>query len=122
VLDPLHGYLRLAAALLNAPKRFSGPWNFGPELAQGLTVAEVAERAVAAWGKGEVVHEAEANAPFEHRLLQLNIDKAKLDLGWHPKWSSEHAIAETVDWYKRVEAGAAARAVSSQQIARFMEG
>lgn len=121
VLDPLHGYLRLGAALLDDPRRFTGAWNFGPELDKGLTVRQVAERAVAGWGGGEIVEEAEADAPFEHRLLQLSIDKAKLDLGWRPKWSSERAINETVDWYKRVTGGDSAGTVSAAQIAAFME-
>jgi len=33
----------------------------------------------------------------------------------------ERAIAETVAWYKRVTGGEAARAVSTAQIAAFME-
>lgn len=121
VLDPLHGYLRLAQALLTDPKRYTGPWNFGPELDRGLTVREVAERAMALWGGGKIVVEKETSAPFEHHLLQLSIDKAKLDLDWRPKWSSERAIAETVNWYKRITSGEAARAVSMAQIAAFME-
>lgn len=121
VLDPLHGYLRLAAALLEAPERHAGAWNFGPEIGGGLTVRQVAERVVERWGAGAIVEEPEADAPFEHRLLQLSIDKAKLDLGWRPKWSSERAIVETVDWYRQVLDGAPARALSSKQIAAFME-
>ena len=30
VLEPLRGYMALAEALYNNPKKFSGPWNFGP--------------------------------------------------------------------------------------------
>ena len=121
VLDPLHGYLRLAQALLVDPKRYTGPWNFGPELDRGLTVREVAERAAALWGGGKIVVETKASAPFEHRLLQLSIDKAKLDLGWRPKWPSDRAIAETVAWYRRVANGEAVRFVSTAQISMFMD-
>ena len=32
VLDPLNGYLALAAALAEDPEKFGGAWNFGPEV------------------------------------------------------------------------------------------
>ncbi len=120
VLDPLHGYLQLGALLWSEPNRYSGPWNFGPELDKGLTVHQVAERAIEIWGDGMIVHERDEDAPFEHRLLQVNIDKAKLELGWRPKWSSVRAIAETVDWYKRLAGGATAKETSKMQISAFM--
>ena len=92
-----------------------------PEIDKGLTVHQVAERAIEIWGNGMIVHERDEDAPFEHRLLQVNIDKAKLELGWRPKWSSERAIAETVDWYKRLAGGATAKETSKMQISAFME-
>ncbi len=119
VLDPLHGYLRLADALMNDPARGTGSWNFGPDVERGLTVREVAERAAELWGGGEVVVEAETKAPFEHNLLQLSIDKAKLELGWRPAWSSDEAIEATVHWYRRVADGEAPRDVSTSQIENF---
>ena len=121
VLDPLHGYLRLAEALLAEPKKFSDAWNFGPDIEKGLTVRKVAEQAIKIWGSGEIIEEVDASAPFEHNLLQLSIDKAKLDLGWHPKWSSDQAIAETVQWYKQNTDGAKVRDISTAQIKSFVE-
>lgn len=119
VLDPLNGYLKLAAVLANYPKIFSGAWNFGPEVGAGLTVGELAERAVKYWGGGTVEVERPKDAPFEHRLLQLNIDKAKLELEWRPKWHSERAIQESVNWYKAVIGGKTAWEVSRAQIKTF---
>ncbi len=121
VLDPLHGYLRLAMALTRDPAGFGGSWNFGPEIGAGLTVRQLAERAVRHWGGGKVEIAADAG-PFEHKLLQLSIDKAKLVLGWRPRWDSERAIRESVDWYKQVLDGKAAWQVSRAQIAAFEEG
>ena len=119
VLDPLHGYMRLAEALMENPARVSGSWNFGPEIERGLTVREVAERAAAYWGGGDVEVESDADAPFEHNLLQLSIEKAKLELGWRPVWSSDQAIEATVQWYRRVADNEAPRDVSTAQIAEF---
>lgn len=121
VLDPLYGYLRLAHALSGDPDGYSGSWNFGPELERSLSVHEVARRAVDLWGKGQIAEDTDGDPPFEHRLLQLSIDKAKLELGWRPKWSSETAIQETVEWYKRVHDGADVHETSRAQIGHFME-
>lgn len=120
VLDPLHGYLQLAAALSEDPRKFEGSWNFGPDVGAGLTVLEVTERVIQHWGSGSL--EIAANAgPFEHRLLQLSIDKAKLELRWKPRWHSGRSIKETVQWYRDVTDGANAIDVSRAQIKAFEE-
>ena len=119
VLDPLNGYLTLAAALANNPETFRGAWNFGPDVGAGLTVGELAERAVKHWGGGTVEVDRPKDAPFEHRLLQLSIDKAKLELNWHPRWHSDRAVEESVNWYKAVFGGHAAWDVSRAQIKSF---
>jgi CDP-glucose 4,6-dehydratase len=122
VLDPLNGYLMLAAALVDKPEKFAGAWNFGPEVGAGLTVHDLAERVAEHWGGGTVEIDRPDDAPFEHRLLQLSIDKAKLEMDWHPKWHSERAIKESIDWYKDVLSGQAAWDVSRAQIRAFEDG
>ena len=92
VLDPLHGYLKLALALERDAATFRGAWNFGPEPERAITVQEIAERVVDAWGSGQVRIERPANALPEHQLLQLAIDKAKRGLGWRPAWSMSRAV------------------------------
>ena len=119
VLDPLNGYLTLAASLAENPETFRGAWNFGPDVGAGLTVHDLAERAAKHWGGGTVEVDKPKDAPFEHRLLQLSIDKAKLEMHWHPKWHSERAIEESVNWYKDVIGGQAAWEVSRAQIKSF---
>ena len=119
VLDPLHGYLSLAVALDQASVPSGEPWNFGPELDEGRTVLDVAKTAVRIWGSGDVVVERPNNELFEHRLLQLSIDKSKLELGWRPRWNGEQALDATISWYKRVLAGEMAESVSREQIDLF---
>jgi len=120
VLDPLHGYLNLAASL-SAGRVVSGDaWNFGPEISRGPSVLEVAETAVTHWGSGAVEVDRPADAPFEHRLLQLAIDKAKLELGWRPRWNTERTIKATIEWYRRTGSGENAYDVSTGQIDAFM--
>lgn len=121
VLDPISGYLLLAAKLLKAPREYSGPWNFGPDSDAVRTVRDVAERIVGCWGDGAVQEQPLAGAPHEARTLVLNCDKANRLLGWHPKWDFELAVAETVSWYRRVAAGESADRVSMQQVFSYME-
>ena len=37
VLEPISGYIRLAGQLMEEPSRYSGAWNFGPELSRRRT-------------------------------------------------------------------------------------
>ena len=39
---------------------------------------------------------------YESKKLNLQIEKAKLNLNWSPKWSFEIAINKTINWYKKV--------------------
>ena len=120
VLDPLHGYLYLACMLTEDREKYADSWNFGPEVDSGKTVGELADTAVKAWGTGDVQSSPPDNINrFEHRLLQLSIDKAKLDLGWRPRWQSDRSIHETVRWYQEVLSGRPAREVSLEQITQF---
>lgn len=115
VLEPISGYLMLAARLREAPGKYAGSWNFGPPSTEVRTVQEVAERIVARFGRGSVVV-GEVAAQHEAQLLQLNCDKASQLLGWHPRWNVEQTLAATADWYKAVLGGGGAREVSRHQL------
>ena len=122
VLEPLSGYLLLAARLAQAgdPQAFAQGWNFGPDPANVRPVRDVAEGLIAAFGKGEVVVAEDPAAPHEAFALALNCDKAHQLLGWHPLWDFRETIARTVEWYARWLAGEAdLRAVSRGQIADY---
>ncbi|PKN18009.1 MAG: CDP-glucose 4,6-dehydratase [Deltaproteobacteria bacterium HGW-Deltaproteobacteria-6] len=120
VLDPLHGYLLLAARLLENPDRFSGAWNFGPQTSDQITVHALAERFIHAWGSGAIQTPPIKKAPHEAHLLHLNIDKAAFGLKWQPVLDSSSAINWTVDWYKIWHrSGKNQKNVSVQQIREF---
>ena len=120
VLEPLSGYLLLAAKLFHSPVEFSGAMNFGPRNESFHTVQNLVERIVAFWGKGEVQVNIEANAPHESTLLHLNCDKAEQVLGWHPRWDFSRAVDKTTHWYKEVVSGKQALQISKQQIKEYM--
>ncbi|MEN6374050.1 MAG: CDP-glucose 4,6-dehydratase [Smithella sp.] len=100
VLDPLAGYLLLAAHLFDNPVKFSGAWNFGPYTLDQITVRTMAERFVTVWGCGTIKTPTMKKAYHETHFLHLNIDKTLFELKWRPVLDSSSAINWTVDWYK----------------------
>ncbi len=101
VLEPLTGYLQLAA-LLNAKNNgYSSAYNFGPEPGDHLTVKELVTTAIKIWGRGEWSDNSDSSQPHEATLLQLDINLAKKELQWNPKLSAADAIGWTIDWYKQ---------------------
>lgn len=120
VLDPLHGYLRLALALQDDPAGFGEAWNFGPDQRDIRTVEDLARAVAAAWGGGDVVHAPEANAPHEATLLHLSSDKAHHRLGWRARWDFARAAAETAQWYREVSRGKSPSDAARDQIDIYM--
>jgi CDP-glucose 4,6-dehydratase len=121
VLDPLFGYLLLASRLSTSPRALSGPFNFGPSGESIRTVYDLAGRMVQGWGGGNICVEQAPDAPHESGLLHLNCDKARRLLHWRPKWNFDRTLEETVSWYKQVESGESAVALTKQQIKKYME-
>ncbi|ASZ10109.1 MULTISPECIES: CDP-glucose 4,6-dehydratase [Chitinophaga] len=107
VLEPLAGYLMLAALLHRDAVRYAGGWNFGPYNDDNLPVSAVAANASELWGSGIVNINKDANAPHEARLLRLDISKVVGELGWKPRIPVKTAIARTINWYKEFYNGAA---------------
>lgn len=104
VLEPLSGYLTLGEKLFEDGEKYAQGFNFGPNEDSVLTVADVAQRVVSFYGKGEVVVHKKDDL-HEANLLMLNIEKAKKVLSWTPTYNADEAIRETVEWYKRFYSG-----------------
>lgn len=121
VLEPLAGYLTLAAVFDRNPQEFSGAWNFGPDLDAARSVHDLARAIVGAWGSGQIEVQSSSSDPHEAGLLHLNCDKAHHSLGWKPRWGFERTVKETVAWYRDVTSGKAVAAVSASQIQAYME-
>ncbi len=122
VLEPLSGYLLLAAKIYRNPGEYSGAWNFGPGGESIRTVQSLVEKIIEFWGTGEVQVNSQINAPHEAILLHLNCDKSQQILDWHPRWNFDRAVDETACWYKEVISGKPALQISRQQIKDYMEG
>lgn len=100
VLEPLQGYLMLAAHQVQDPQGFATAYNFGPRMNETLSVGGLVEKAIAVWGSGRYETPEQKGAPHEAHLLQLDIGKAEKELGWTPAFSVDKAIELTVAWYK----------------------
>jgi CDP-glucose 4,6-dehydratase len=127
VLEPLCGYLTLAAQLATSPAQadLDSAFNFGPHLESNRSVAELIRCILANW-PGEWQDRSDPQAPHEAGQLHLAIDKAFHLLGWAPRWNFEEAVGETISWYRAAseyEAHASARFIelTRSQIARFAE-
>lgn len=101
VLEPLRGYLLLGYLLHHMPVAFSGAYNFGPQPADHLTVRQVVETAIEAWGSGRWQDIATPGQPHEAGLLKLDISKAQRELHWTPCLNATEAIRWTIDWYRQ---------------------
>lgn len=119
VLEPLSGYLLLAARLYEEPKRWGGSWNFGPSTHEVRTVKNVAEVIVGHIGRGCVEVVESQTQVHEARLLQLNCDKAHQLLGWYPRWHVDKTLEATALWYKTVMNGGNAEMITRAQIHEF---
>ena len=150
VLEPLGGYLLLAATLaarlkrgveeklsadilstsqnLNSfspqPAELCSAFNFGPALDSNRTVADIVEEILKHW-PGEWQDKSDPDAPHEAGEYNLATRKSFDLLGWQPRWDFPTTIEKTVGWYR----GAAScqsteefSALTSRQIDGYQNG
>ena len=127
VLEPLSGYLWLAAILSrpslrpqNEAAEFSSAFNFGPPLESNRTVQELVEEVLKHW-PGNWLDRQEPGALHEAALLNLATDKANALLGWHSVWSFEQSVAAAMHWYRSTATGNHAAQRTREQIIAYAE-
>ncbi len=129
VLEPLSGYLWLAASLADPKLRrcdlslLAAPFNFGPNRDANRTVADLVEEVLRHW-PGKWLDKSDPKAPHEAGFLQLSIDKAFALLRWFPVWSFREAVAETVEWYRDAGQSKSAKEIQKRtraQIAQYIQ-
>ncbi len=104
VLEPLSGYLHLAA-LLWSDAALAGAYNFGPQVESSTSVGDVVERFVAAWGAGSWHSPDLGEQPHEAAHLRLDISKSARDLSWRPVWDLGETVDRTAKWYRAYAEG-----------------
>lgn len=121
VLEALHGYLLLASRLLAGDAVFADAFNFGPDAADNLSVAEILTRLQSHWP--ELTWSLDPNAAsaaHEAGFLYLDSSKARRMLGWTPRWDLADGLQKTAQWYRSVaKHGSEARAMTEQQLDQF---
>lgn len=139
VLEPLSGYLWLAACLSQPstvppssippstvlpPSTVHRPpssaldtaFNFGPTHEANRTVSQLVAEILRHWPGGRWQDQSDPAAVHEAGRLQLAIDQAHALLGWSPTWEFAEAVARTVTWYR---ATGDKRALTMEQIASY---
>lgn len=108
VLEPLSGYLWLAATLAKPTLRpyeeslYESAFNFGPTVDSNRSVAALVEEFLKHM-PGRWEDRSDPNAVHEASLLHLAIDKAHHLLAWNPVWDFAQTIAKTAQWYRSSE-------------------
>lgn len=121
VLEPLSGYLALAARLLSDGAQFAGPWNFGPDVSGTVNVRELAALMQDSWAPNGPQFEFGQADPSMHEagILRLDSTKAQTGLGWRPQLDLAQAVRMTVDWYRAHQANDNMKDFTLAQIAQY---
>ena len=118
VLDPLSGYIKLAEMLVSSKNKFDQAWNFGPKQSGAKSVSWVLNKFSNKFD-GTKWKIEKTKKYHEANLLKLDISKAKLKLGWVPRWSLEMAVHHTIEWHKAYKEKKNMEKFSADQITLF---
>lgn len=125
VLEPLSGYLWLAATLtkpelVNTPlKEVAAAFNFGPDKEANRPVIDLVKEVLKHW-PGSFEDKSDPHAVHEAKLLMLSTAKAERVLQWKPAWNFEAAIRRTVEWYRNMhQSPASASELTLKQIGEY---
>jgi CDP-glucose 4,6-dehydratase len=119
VLEPLRGYLTLAERLHAQGPEFAEGWNFGPLDNDARDVEWIVGQLTRLWGEDAAWRLDDRVQPHEAHYLKLDISKARLRLGWEPRWRLEHTLESIVAWYRAWQRGDDIRAFSLAQIEAY---
>ena len=120
VLDALNGYLAVGRLMYQTPERYSGQWNIGPELDGIRDVLWILEKMRKYYGDTDYVVEP-VRGMKESRTLGLDITKAKRELGWAPRLTTEEMLCHVVDFFKQQRAGIPEGQICAGQIRGYFE-
>ena len=119
VLEPLSGYLVLAEKLWENGPEFAEGWNFGPNETDARPVSWIVDRLTTLWGDNAGWKKMEGHQPHEANSLRLDSSKARMRLGWHPRWDLETSLNKIVSWYRAYHEGREMRRTVLEQIESY---
>lgn len=98
VLALVHGYLTLADRLVAEGSKAATAWNFGPVIADAMTVRALVEEMGRAWENPKLDF-MKGSFP-ETNFLHVDSSKARAELGWCPPITFQDTVALTSEWYR----------------------
>jgi len=119
VLEPLNGYLTLAARLFSEGAKYDGAWNFGSDDKDAKNVGWITEELCKLWGNGASFEIDTNPQPHEANYLKLDCSKAKAELGWEPRWNINKSLESIVEWNKIYLMGQDVREITENQIETY---
>ena len=121
VLDPLYGYLVLAANLYKNSKLVGESFNFGPKMRHTYNVEELVSKMSSNLANAKFLIKSNTEKQYEANLLSLNINKANKMLNWKPILNFTTTVKWTAEWYKRFYKESRKRAIvhSLDQIKKY---
>lgn len=123
VLEPLSGYIWLAAKLFSKAPNLNGEsFNFGPQSDVLINVEQLLTAMVKHWPKKTWRVEKSVLAQKEAGLLKLCCDKALSRLEWRPTLEFSETVEFTASWYRNYyesSSGSVAK-MTTDQISRYV--
>ncbi|KKK74333.1 hypothetical protein LCGC14_2884810, partial [marine sediment metagenome] len=116
----LSGYLQLAQSLWESDQH-ADAWNFGPPEGDARPVRWILERVEQMWGEEIRWEQDGGSGPHETHYLKLDSSKARLLLGWVPRWDLERGLRSIVDWYRALKEGDDLREISVDQVRAYQD-
>ncbi|MBN1532974.1 MAG: CDP-glucose 4,6-dehydratase, partial [Spirochaetes bacterium] len=98
VLESLSGYMLLAQRLYTDGSDFAEGWNFGPDDSDAKPVEWIVKWLCDRWGAGASYAIDVGAHPHEANYLKLDCSKARMKLGWRPRWNIVQALERVVEW------------------------
>lgn len=120
VLEPLAGYLALAAKLYKDGDFFASSWNFGPDLHGTETVETLVDHLLKSHPLRVNFVEKNLDSGKEANLLMLDSSRSRKFLEWDPKWSFHSSVNETASWYMSFLSGHDMRKKTFHQIDKYL--
>ena len=122
VLEPLSGYLQLAISLSQGRTKTGEAFNFGPRYGQVFTVDEVVQKLAKLWPNCPGVQhssDSQISNGAEAKLLSLNCEKAKSQLGWQSTLEIADCVSLIAEWYLAYYSNKDIQEVTARQISYF---
>lgn len=120
VLEPLSGYIIIAQRLYEEGPSFAEGWNFGPREDDAMSVQFIVETMVKTWGEDAAWQQDGNEHPHEAHYLKLDCSKARMRLGWQPRWNLIETLERIVKWHKAWISGEDMLAYTRNEISQYM--